>query len=139
MAGRGAHGRNLKLDDICHPCLIETTFIWNYFKSTCRAHHLSSDSCPKRRLGFSWGPNLTPIFSRKRRSKKFGAILNALYSRDSRLFPLPIVPRALSVFRLLLFLLGYSAGASAKERGLDTSLISIDVFIAVHFSLAFVC
>ena len=63
----------------------------------------------------------------KRRSKKFGA-------RDSRLFPLPIVPA-----RFLLFFLGYPAGASAKERGLDTSLISIDVFIAVYFSLAFVC
>ena len=31
-------------------------------------------------------------------------------------FPLPIVPRALSFFRLLQFLLlGYSAGASAEE------------------------
>ena len=70
----------------------------------------------------------------KRRSKKFGAILNALYGRDSRLFPISIVPA-----RFLLFFLGYPAGASAKERGLDTSLISIDVFIAVYFSLAFVC
>jgi len=79
------------------------------------------------------------IREKERKKKKFGAILNALYGKDSRPFPLPIVPRALSVFRLLLFLLGYPAGASAKERGLDTSLISIDVFIAVHFSLAFVC
>ena len=31
--------------------------------------------------------------------------------------PLPIVPRALSIFRLLLFLLGYTAGASAEKRG----------------------
>ena len=31
-------------------------------------------------------------------------------------FPLPIVPRALSIFRLLLLLLGYPAGASAEER-----------------------
>ena len=31
-------------------------------------------------------------------------------------FPLPIVPRALSIFRLLLFLLEYPAGASAEER-----------------------
>ena len=28
----------------------------------------------------------------KRRNKKYGAILNALYGRDSRLFPLSIVP-----------------------------------------------
>ena len=33
-----------------------------------------------------------------------------------RLFPLPIVPRALAIFRLLLFLLGYPGGASAEER-----------------------
>ena len=45
----------------------------------------------------------------------------------------------LSPARFLLFLLGYPAGASAEERGLDTNLISIDVFIAVYFSLAFVC
>ena len=49
--------------------------------------------------------------------RKSGAILNALYGRDFRLFPLPIVPRALSIFRLLLFLLGYPAGAYAEERG----------------------
>ena len=35
----------------------------------------------------------------------------------ARFFPLPIVPRALSIFRLLLFLLGYPAGASAEKRG----------------------
>ena len=28
----------------------------------------------------------------------------------------PIVPRALAIFRLLLFLLGYPAGASVEER-----------------------
>ena len=33
--------------------------------------------------------------------------------RDSRLFPLPILPRAVSIFRL--FLLGYPAGAYAEE------------------------
>ena len=49
--------------------------------------------------------------------RKSGAILNTLYGRGSRLFPLPIVPRALSIFRLLLFLLGYPAGSSAEERG----------------------
>ena len=49
--------------------------------------------------------------------RKSGAILNALYGRGFHLFPLPIVPRALSIFRLLLFLLGYPAGASAEERG----------------------
>ena len=38
--------------------------------------------------------------------------------RGKRFFPLLIVPRALSmIFRLLLFLLGYPAGASAKKRG----------------------
>ena len=36
--------------------------------------------------------------------------------RPSRLFPLPIVPRALSIFPLLLSLLGHPAGASAEER-----------------------
>ena len=36
---------------------------------------------------------------------------------EARFFPLPIVPRALSIFRLLLFLLGYPAGASAEKRG----------------------
>ena len=34
----------------------------------------------------------------------------------SRLFPLPIVPCALYIFRLLLFLLGYPAGPSTEER-----------------------
>ena len=37
---------------------------------------------------------------------------------ERRLFPLPIVLRALGIFRLLLFLLGYPAGASAEERDL---------------------
>ena len=37
-------------------------------------------------------------------------------TRSSRLFALPIVPRALSIFRLLLFLLGCLAGASVEER-----------------------
>ena len=91
MAGRGAHGRHLKLDDICHPCLIETTFIWNYFKSTCRAHHLSSDSCQKRRLGFSWGANLTPIlsldpFTQQTHKKRLGTLSSAkasFYRRES--------------------------------------------------------
>ena len=36
---------------------------------------------------------------------------------EARFFPLPIVHRALSIFRLLLFLLGYPAGASAEKRG----------------------
>ena len=36
---------------------------------------------------------------------------------EERFFPLPIVPRALSIFRLLLFLLGYTAGASAEKTG----------------------
>ena len=36
---------------------------------------------------------------------------------EARFFPLPIVPRALSIFPLLLFLLGYPAEASAEERG----------------------
>ena len=35
---------------------------------------------------------------KRRRSKKFGAILNTLYGRGSRLLPLPIVPRELSAF-----------------------------------------
>ena len=36
--------------------------------------------------------------------------------KEAKFFPLPIVPRALSIFRLLLFLLGYQAGASAGKR-----------------------
>ena len=32
-------------------------------------------------------------------------------------FPLPIVPHALAIFRLLLFLLGYSAEAFAEGKG----------------------
>lgn len=35
-------------------------------------------------------------------------------SLPRRTFPLPIVPRTLSIFRFLLFLLGSPAGASAK-------------------------
>ena len=34
-----------------------------------------------------------------------------------RLFPLPIVPLALSIFRLLLLLVGYPKEASTKKRG----------------------
>ena len=179
MAGRGAHGRHLKLDDICHPCLIETTFIWNYFKSTCRAHHLSSDSCQKRRLGFSWGANLTPIlsldpFTQQTHKKRLGTLSSAkasFYRRESwrggkrkrgrggddgkgkekkqeirrhleciiwqRLPPFPsshCPPRSFCCFYW-----DTQREPSAEERGLDTSLISIDVFIAIHFSLAFVC
>ena len=37
--------------------------------------------------------------------------------RRSEVFPLPTVPRALSTFRKLLFLLGYPTGASAEKRG----------------------
>ena len=37
---------------------------------------------------------------------------------ERRLFLLLIVPRALGIFRLLLFLLGYPAGASAEESDL---------------------
>ena len=44
----------------------------------------------------------------KRRSEAFSLL--------SRLFPLAIVPRALFIFRLLLFLLRYSAEASAEEK-----------------------
>ena len=36
---------------------------------------------------------------------------------EAHFSPLPIVPRALSIFRLLLFLLGYLAEASAQVRG----------------------
>ena len=35
---------------------------------------------------------------------------------EAHFSPLPIVPRALSIFQLLLFLLGYLAEASAQER-----------------------
>ena len=43
---------------------------------------------------------------------------------SSRIFPLPIVPRALSIFRLLLFLLEYpvEASAHAEERGKNLGL-----------------
>ena len=37
-------------------------------------------------------------------------------SKAFRVFSLPIVPRALSTFRLLLFLLAYLTGASSGER-----------------------
>ena len=40
---------------------------------------------------------------------------------SSRLFALPIVPRALSIFRLLLFLLGCLAGAPAEERAFTSN------------------
>ena len=41
-----------------------------------------------------------------------------IYGRGSHLFPFPVVPRTLSIFPLLLFLLGYPAGTSAEEREL---------------------
>ena len=44
--------------------------------------------------------------------------------KSSRLFPLPIVPRAISIFRLLLFLLGCLAGASAEERAFTSILFA---------------
>ena len=37
--------------------------------------------------------------------------------KGPRLFPLPIVPLALSIFRLLLLLLGYPKEASTEKRG----------------------
>ena len=40
--------------------------------------------------------------------------------RERGFFPLLIAPRALSIFRSLLFLLGYPTGASAEERALET-------------------
>ena len=46
--------------------------------------------------------------------------------RPPRLFPLPIVPRALSIFPLLLFLKGYRAEASAEEREAVIGSMSIE-------------
>ena len=43
--------------------------------------------------------------------QKSGAILNALYSRGSRLFPLPIVPRALSIFSIIAIFIGIPSGS----------------------------
>ena len=40
-----------------------------------------------------------------------------------RIFPLPIVPRGLSIFSLLLFLLGYPAEAFAEERVTGLSVL----------------
>ena len=37
--------------------------------------------------------------------------------REETPFPSSLVPRALSIFSLLLFLVGFPAGASAEERG----------------------
>ena len=52
------------------------------------------------------------VVGRLGRKKKEGA----RGFRGGRLFPLPIIPSALAIFRLLLFLLGYQARASAEER-----------------------
>ena len=55
--------------------------------------------------------------------------------RGSRLYPLPIVLLALSIFRLLLFSLGYLAGASAEERELSLVIYCFNVTPNAHISL----
>ena len=47
--------------------------------------------------------------------------------------PLPIVPRALSIFPLLLFLLGYQAGASAEKRGLFSLAKALNFVFKAQF------
>ena len=39
------------------------------------------------------------------------AILNALYARGSRFFPLPIIPRALSFFSIIAIFIGIPSGS----------------------------
>ena len=51
----------------------------------------------------------------------------------ARFFPLPIVPRALSTFRKLLFLLGYSAEASAEKRGSFSLAKALDLVFKAQF------
>ena len=51
----------------------------------------------------------------------------------ARFFPLPIFPRALSIFRKLLFLLGYSAGASAEKTGSFSLAKALDLVVKAQF------
>lgn len=51
-------------------------------------------------------------------------------TRGRFFFPLPIVPCGLAIFRLLLFLLGYLAGASAEER--DVAVETYISFVPVE-------
>lgn len=48
------------------------------------------------------------------------------------LFPLPIVPLALSIFQLLLFSLGYPARTSAEERALCGGHFGMAVKKRIH-------
>ena len=41
---------------------------------------------------------------------------------EARLFPRPIVPRALCIFFIIAILLGYPAGASEENRVSDTTI-----------------
>ena len=45
---------------------------------------------------------------------------------EARFFPLPVVPRALSIFRLLLFLLGYPSGSLCGEERFILSCKSLN-------------
>ena len=51
----------------------------------------------------------------------------------ARFSPLSIVPRALSIFRKLPFLLGYSAGASVEKRGSFSLAKALDLVFKAQF------
>ena len=66
--------------------------------------------------------------------RKSGAVLNALhvYGRGSRLFPLPLVPRMLSIFPLLLFYWDTQREPLRKERELLPFSSTVCVFMTYY-------
>ena len=92
----------------------------NSFKSSLRlnAFEISSTLTSSKNSSFSLASAEASLYHREagEREKKARGGQWEGERKEARFFPLPIVPRALSIFRLLLFLLGYQAGASAEKR-----------------------
>ena len=72
--------------------------------------------------GFPLSPPQKPLcVERKRKRAGHDGKGKQREEAFTRLFPLSIVPWALSIFLLLLFLLGYPSGISAEERVFPSS------------------
>ena len=93
----------------------------NSFKSSLRLNAFEiSNTLTSSKTAHSLSPPQRPLcivgWPEKGKKKARGGQWEG-ERKEARFFPLPIVPRALSIFRLLLFLLGYPAGGSAEKRG----------------------
>ena len=99
-----------------------TLLVCNPFQSTLRLNAFEiTNTLTSSKTAHSLSPPQRPlcIVGRLEKGKKKARGGQWEGKREeTRFFPLPIIPRALSIVRLMLFLLGYPAVASAERRGL---------------------